>query len=106
MIGHGIVGVTVPYLGWASSFYFSALLGCLVWLSWVIVVTDRPDLSSRISEKEKIYVETAIGSLVNKEQVINSKSQSYVCFTIISVCSRFRRRFPIGPFSRVDECGL
>lgn len=69
MIGQGIVGVSVHYLTWASSFYFSAILGFLVWLFWLRIVTDRPDQSDRISGAEKIYIESVIKSFVNKEHV-------------------------------------
>lgn len=72
MIGHGIVGgVSVHHLGWSSSFYFTAVIGGLVWFYWVCIVADRPDLQRHTTDKEKVYIESAIGSLVNRDSVIN-----------------------------------
>lgn len=72
MIGHGIVGgVSVHHLGWSSSFYCTAVIGGLVWFYWVCIVADRPDLQRHTTDKEKVYIESAIGSLVNRDSVIN-----------------------------------
>lgn len=71
MVGHGIVGgLTGHNLGWSSSFYCTAVIGALVWLYWMWIVTDRPDLHIRVTDKEKAHIESAIGTLVNRETVM------------------------------------
>lgn len=70
VLGHGIVGaVSATDLHWSISFYCTALIGVIVWLYFIWTVTDRPDLHSRIADKEKIYIESSLGYSVNREKV-------------------------------------
>lgn len=69
LIGHGIVAVTVDNWGWPSSFYTVTVIGALVSVYWMWIVADRPDLHSRVTDKERIYIESAIAGSVHKETV-------------------------------------
>lgn len=61
------MGLSVGTLGWPVSFYFSSAVGIVVLFIWMWTVSDRPDLHKRITEKEKMYIETSIEMLVNKD---------------------------------------
>lgn len=69
MIGHGIVSATTQTIGWPSSYYCAAVIGGLAWLYFLAMVTDRPDLHNRVTDKEKAYIDAAIGCSVNKDVV-------------------------------------
>lgn len=107
LIGHGIVAVTVNRWGWPSSFYTVTVIGALVSVYWMWIVADRPDLHTRVTDNERIYIESAIGSSVNKDTVRMSRG-------LLLLVTRFpeqiifhcRKRFPTWRSLKAFQCGL
>ena len=56
-------------IGWPSIFYIFGALGFL-WVGlWFFLGADRPDTHKFISEEEKTYIETNLGSKVSTDTV-------------------------------------
>ncbi|XP_038051386.1 sialin-like [Patiria miniata] len=47
--------------GWPSVFYIFGSVGVVWFVMWMIFVHDKPSKHPRISEKERVYIETSIG---------------------------------------------
>ncbi|MBM0106650.1 MFS transporter [Steroidobacter sp. S1-65] len=65
-VGAG-AGLTPPILnaiiesyGWRASFWFCAVVGCIVGLIWYIVARDRPDQHPRVSDAELEHIRAGI----------------------------------------------
>jgi MFS family permease len=52
-----ISGVLSGTLGWPSVFYFFGGIGIVWWISWCVLVYDKPSVHPRISKKEREYIE-------------------------------------------------
>lgn len=106
MIGHGIVGSVSAYdLDWSTSFYVMAMIGGLVFIYWIFIVADRPDLQSRVTDKERAYIDSCIGTLVNKDAVINPTPREDFYRWRLKYLPLSRREFPWARFSKVVPCG-
>lgn len=98
MLGQGIVAVTITTVGWSYSYYCGSLVGGLIWLYWVWMVRDRPELHNRMTEKEKAYIESAIGSSVDKDMVRKRNQQETIRNLFNSLYLLHRNESPFGRF--------
>lgn len=48
--------------GWPSVFYLFGVIGCVWFVVWMLVVHDTPAQHPRISQEEKDYIETSVGT--------------------------------------------
>ena len=67
-VGAG-AGLTPPILnaiiesyGWRASFWFCAVVGCIVGFIWYMVARDRPDQHPQVSDAELEYIQAGIDS--------------------------------------------
>lgn len=67
------------------------------------MVTDRPDLNRRVSDKERHYIEKSIGQLVNKDSVSLREKMVISYKIIIESC---RKKFRCGQLLKADRYGL
>ncbi|KAF4521623.1 hypothetical protein B566_EDAN006665 [Ephemera danica] len=57
-----ICGFLIASLGWESVFYFTGVV-CFLWSSlWLVLIYDTPAEHPRITDEERRYIETALGS--------------------------------------------
>ncbi|KAI5091729.1 sialin isoform X1, partial [Silurus meridionalis] len=61
-IAFPLTGVICHSLGWPAVFYCCGGAGCIWALLWFIMVSDEPRTHPRISDREKEYIITSIGS--------------------------------------------
>jgi MFS transporter, ACS family, solute carrier family 17 (sodium-dependent inorganic phosphate cotransporter), member 5 len=54
-------GILIEKWGWESVFYFFGTLSCVWFFFWFFLAFDSPDSHPRISQAERIYINTAIG---------------------------------------------
>nr|CAD7576467.1 unnamed protein product [Timema californicum] len=57
-----VCGYLIASLGWESVFYVTGVVGLLWSIAWFLVVFDSPAQHPRISNKERMFIENAIGS--------------------------------------------
>ncbi|KAK7125153.1 hypothetical protein R3I94_019251 [Phoxinus phoxinus] len=57
-----LTGLICHTLGWPAVFYSCGGAGCLWALAWFLLVSDEPRTHPRISDREKDYIITSIGS--------------------------------------------
>ncbi|XP_077967301.1 sialin-like isoform X2 [Styela clava] len=54
-------GLLTTTFGWQSAFYVTGSIGCVWSLLWLILIYDSPSEHPRISEKEKNFIQDALG---------------------------------------------
>nr|XP_039268420.1 sialin-like [Styela clava] len=54
-------GLLTTTFGWQSAFYVTGSIGCVWSLLWLILIYDSPSEHPRISEKEKNFIQNALG---------------------------------------------
>lgn len=52
--------------GWPSIFYILGILGIVWFVSWMLIVSDTPDQHPRISEYEKVYIQSSLKGAMKK----------------------------------------
>jgi ACS family sodium-dependent inorganic phosphate cotransporter len=64
-----VCGYLIASVGWESVFYVTGVVG-LVWsVAWFFVVFDSPAQHPRISQEERLYIESAIGEATSHGKV-------------------------------------
>ncbi|CAG2063118.1 unnamed protein product [Timema podura] len=66
-----VCGYLIASLGWESVFYVTGVVGLLWSIAWFLVVFDSPAQHPRISNKERLFIENAIGSTTSHGKVRN-----------------------------------
>ncbi|XP_068975091.1 sialin isoform X1 [Bombus flavifrons] len=64
-----VAGLMAEYLGWASVFYVFGAAGLVWFFYWWIIVKDKPEDDTSISEAELEYIKSSLGN-ANKEEKI------------------------------------
>ncbi|KAJ8929846.1 hypothetical protein NQ314_017450 [Rhamnusium bicolor] len=59
--------ISASWIGWPPTFYLFGIVGCLWAMAWAILGANCPAQHIRISEEERYYIESSLGS---KEEVI------------------------------------
>lgn len=62
-------GLIINRFNWEAVFYISGAIGIAWYLAWWILVYDTPAKHPRISEEERLYIETSIGRSLAKKRV-------------------------------------
>lgn len=68
-VGYPTFGTVGEYFGWESIFYFSALMGTIWYVLWLMVVFDSPETHPTITMEEKKYIQDRMGSNISNEKV-------------------------------------
>ncbi|XP_033188462.1 vesicular glutamate transporter 1 isoform X2 [Bombus vosnesenskii] len=64
-----VAGLMAEHLGWASVFYVFGAAGLVWFFYWWIIVKDKPEDDTSISEAELEYIKSSLGN-ANKEEKI------------------------------------
>lgn len=65
-------GIIAEGLGWPSIFYISGVVGIIWGVLWFFYGASSPEECSRISEEEKIYIQTSLGGVSKEAEVWKS----------------------------------
>lgn len=66
-----VSGLMAQYWGWASIFYVFGVLGLIWFVSWWLIVTDKPEDDPYISKDELKYIKDSLGYVDDKK--VNGK---------------------------------
>lgn len=69
--------IAASWAGWPAAFYLFAGLGYGWMIVWFFLGADSPATSSRISQKEKRYIEESLS--VKKDEEVCSPINFYIC---------------------------
>jgi len=79
--------------GWSSIFYVFGLIGVVWFALWMLIVSDTPAQHPRISEEEKNYIESSLGSNTSHPQTTPwltfAKSLPVWAIVVAHVCANW-----------------
>lgn len=64
-----ICGFLIASIGWESVFYVTGVIGVLWSVAWFLLVFDTPADHPRISDEERIFIESALGTTASKRKL-------------------------------------